>query len=245
MNWKKSKLTRPKPRIRTGGKIFEHKIFKGLRFLMTGLFAFFFKLWWSTLRIRISDHSLNIIKNIQSPAAIICWHNHLFFAAYWGKFRPKGKVYALISAGTIGAWISPFFQHFNIKSIRGSINLRAPQALKEVVQSVRDGNDIAITPDGSRGPLYKFKPGISLVVKKSDPAIILFACKFHNAWRLKTWDKFYIPKPFSKIDCTFDYFSSYKQLTKNEDTNDITEALSAQLMKITQDGLNFSSDENA
>lgn len=233
--WKKRKLDRVKPRIRTGGKIFEWKFFDCLRSLIMWFLAFFLKLWWATLRVNISDQSLSVIKNTSSPAAIICWHNHLFFAGYWGKFRPKEKLYALISAGAIGAWISPFFQYLNIKSIRGSINFRAQQALKEIIQISKEGNDIAVTPDGSRGPCYEFKPGVSLVMKMTDPSLILFACKFHDAWRLKTWDRFYIPKPFSKIDCTFKYFSSFKELTEASDIQEITRVLNAQLMNLTQD----------
>lgn len=235
MMHKESKVSQRKPRIRIGGTIFKWKIFEYLRLLITGFAAIFLKLWWATLRINITEESLNIIRNTKSPTAIICWHNHLFFAGYWGKYRAKDKLYALISAGAIGAWISPFFKHINIQSIRGSINLRAPQALKEVIQISKEGNDIAITPDGSRGPCYQCKPGISLLLKMTDPSIILFACKFHNAWRLNTWDKFYIPKPFSKIDCIFQSFPSYKEITQDDDISNITQALNTRLMNITQD----------
>ena len=189
--------------------------------------------WWSTLRIKVSNESLRLLKDAPSPAVFIHWHNHLFFSGYWGKFRPKGKLYALISAGAIGAWISPIFERFNVKPIRGSVNLRGNHALKEVVQVVRDGNDLVVTPDGSRGPCYDFKPGTALVVKTVDPLIVFFSCNFHNAWRLKTWDRFYIPKPFSKVDCTFKKITSYKLLTESDDIINITAALKSQLMSIT------------
>lgn len=226
-----------KPSIRTGGKVFEWKIFVILRYFITGCVALFLKLWWSTLRIKISHESLQALKDAQSPAVFIHWHNHLFFSGYWGKFRPKGKLYALISAGAIGAWISPVFERFNTKSIRGSVNWRGKQALKEFVQVVKDGNDVVVTPDGSRGPCYDFKPGTALVLKMVDPSVLFFSCNFHNAWRLKTWDRFYIPKPFSRVDCTFKQFSSYKELTKSDDIKDITAALKSQLMSITYDVL--------
>lgn len=235
MSWKKAKKIGLKPRIRTGGKIFEWKVFQYLRYLITGLIAFVFKIWWMTLRIRASDESLNIVKKTRSPATIVFWHNHLFIAAYWAKVRPKGKLYAMMSAGTIGSWISPFYENFNIKAIRGSTNLRATQGLKEVVQIVYKGNDIAITPDGSRGPCYQFKAGAALVLKMADPAIIFFSCKFHNAWRLKTWDHFYLPKPFSKVECIFHYISTYKELTNSDDIQTIKEALNRELMNITYD----------
>ncbi|PWU05194.1 MAG: hypothetical protein C5B43_03735 [Verrucomicrobia bacterium] len=234
MKWPWEKRNKIKPRIRTGGRIFEYRIFRFLRYLITGVIAFFFKVWWGTLRIRMTKESWNVIKNTKGPAAFIFWHNQLFLAGDWPKFRPKGKVYALISAGTIGAWISPFFKHLNVKSVRGSMNLRAPQALKEVVQVVQNCNDIAITPDGSRGPCYVFKPGVSLVVKMTDPAIIFLSCKFHNAWRLKSWDRFYIPKPFSKVDCVFKCVPSYKELTSSEDVKEITEVLGRELMELTE-----------
>lgn len=233
--WKKNKEQKIKPRIRTGGKIFEWKIFAFLRYVITGLLAVFFKMWWTTLRMKISEESLKRLKDTPSPAVIIFWHNNLFTATYWSKMRPKGKLYAMMSAGTIGAWIEPFYSHFNIKAIRGSINLRATQALKEIVQTVRSGNDIVITPDGSRGPCYKVKPGVSLVLKMADPAILLFSCKFHSAWRLNTWDRFYIPKPFSKVETFVEYFHSYKDLSASDDIADISQALNNQLL----DELNF------
>jgi lysophospholipid acyltransferase (LPLAT)-like uncharacterized protein len=229
-----------KPNIRTGGKIFEWKIFVFLRYVLTGAVALFLKLWWSTLRIKISNESFHILKKTPSPLISIFWHNHLFFAGYCGKFRPKGRLYALISAGAIGAWISPIFERFNAKPIRGSSNLRGKQALKEVVQVVMDGNDIIITPDGSRGPCYDFKPGTALVVKMANPAILFFSCNFHNSWRLKTWDRFYIPKPFSTVECTVKLFSSYRDLTNSDDIQDITDALKSQLMAITHDPLKIS-----
>lgn len=223
------------PMIRTGGKIFEWKIFDLLRYLLAGCLALFLKLWWSTLRIKISDESLSALKDTPSPAVFIHWHNHLFFSGYWGKYRPKGRLYALISAGAIGAWISPLFECFNVKAIRGSENWRGKQALKEFIQVVQNGNDVIVTPDGSRGPCYDFKPGTALAVKIVNPAVVFFSCNFHNAWRLKSWDRFYIPKPFSKVDCTFKRHSSYKDLTKSNDVKDITEALRTELMAITHD----------
>lgn len=229
------KRSKPKPTVRTGGWLFELKIFEWLRYGITALVALFVKLWCATLRIEASDASRDVICNAPAPSAFIVWHNNLFLAAYWAKFRPKGRVYALISAGAIGAWISPFFERFNVKSIRGSVNLRAKQALKEMVLKVEEGDDVTVTPDGSRGPCYDFKPGTSMIVKKTNCGVIMLACKFHNAWRLKTWDRFYIPKPFSRVECEFRYFSSYKELTDSNKLSDITEALRAQMMGMTDD----------
>lgn len=226
-----------KAKIRTGGKIFEWKIFNYLRYGITWIVALFLKLWWSTLRVEISEEALAEMKNTTSPLVILFWHNQLFASAHYGKYRTKGRLYALMSAGTIGSWISPFFEHFNTIAIRGSVNLRGKEALKEVIQILKNGNDVIITPDGSRGPRYQFKPGAALAIKTTDPAILFFSCDFQNAWRLDTWDGFYIPKPFSKVECKVRIYSSYKELSDSDDIKDITNALSRELMAITSDNI--------
>lgn len=229
----KFKKSGRKPHIRSGGRIFEWKIFAGLRYVIVAFLAWFLKLWWWTLRVKVSEDGLRVVRDTPSPVVFIHWHNHLFFSGYWGKMRPKGRLYALISAGAIGAWISPFFKHFNAKAIRGSTNLRGKEVLREFIEVLEERNDVIVTPDGSRGPCYSFKPGTALAVKSVNPAIVFFSCNFHNAWRLKTWDRFYIPKPFSRVDCVFKKIDSYKELTESDDVGDIQEALRAELMGIT------------
>lgn len=68
-----------------------------------------------------------------------------------------------------------------------------------MVNVIKDGNDLAITPDGSKGPCYTFKPGALLVAKITKSPVLLVSFEYSNAWQLKSWDKFYIPYPFSKI----------------------------------------------
>lgn len=230
----KRKSSKTKPRIRTGGRIFEWRIFQWLRLGIVFLIAQFMKLWWSTLRVNISMPAEGILSH-EKPLAIMLWHNHLFMAAYWYKWSRKRKVVAMISAGTIGAWISLLFKQFGVDAVRGSVNLRREQALKELIQAAREGKDIVVTPDGSRGPCYKFKPGIAKAIQVHDCGIAFLACKFHNAWRLNTWDRFYLPKPFSKIETTLVFYPSSQDIVKSNDPDEITKALSAELLKITTD----------
>jgi lysophospholipid acyltransferase (LPLAT)-like uncharacterized protein len=64
---------------------------------------------------------------------------------------------------------------------------------------LKRGHDIGITPDGSRGPLYEIKPGLVLLAQLSRRPIIPLSFAYSNAWRLRTWDRFFIPKPFSRV----------------------------------------------
>ena len=54
-------------------------------------------------------------------------------------------------------------------------------------------------PDGSRGPCYEIKPGLVLLAQLSGRAILPLSFEYSSAWRLKSWDRFFIPKPFSTV----------------------------------------------
>ncbi len=128
------------------------------------------------------------------------WHNRLFAVGYlYLKFCRTRTIFGLISASRDGAWLAAFFRLIGLNAIRGSSSWRGAQALRELINVVDQGGDIAITPDGPRGPCYDFKKGALMVVRKARCPVLLFSCTFSNAWRLKSWDGFYLPKPFSML----------------------------------------------
>ena len=71
------------------------------------------------------------------------------------------------------------------------------------VEAVRRGCDIAITPDGPRGPVYSMAPGVFKLAELSGAPIVPVWVEFENCWRLRTWDGFCIPKPFSTVRICF------------------------------------------
>ena len=71
--------------------------------------------------------------------------------------------------------------------------------MRELIEVIEDGYDVAITPDGPRGPRYSFGPGaISLAQLTGSPLTAMHA-KFSRSFRMKTWDGFIIPLPFSEV----------------------------------------------
>ena len=87
-------------------------------------------------------------------------------------------------------------------SVRGSSSRRGSRALLELVRLIRIGRDIAITPDGPRGPKYSLGPGVILLAQNTGARIIPMHAKFSRCIRMKTWDGFIIPLPFSKVSGT-------------------------------------------
>jgi lysophospholipid acyltransferase (LPLAT)-like uncharacterized protein len=72
----------------------------------------------------------------------------------------------------------------------------------DLVKKLKEGYDLCITPDGPRGPKYKLSPGAVLLSQHCRVPLMPLAFEFSSVWRLKSWDGFVIPKPFSRIDLT-------------------------------------------
>jgi len=129
------------------------------------------------------------------------WHNCLFsFPLMYRKFFFDRRGAALTSASRDGEIASAVLELVGVAPIRGSSSRRGAQALIELTSWLSEGYDIALTPDGPRGPCYKLSPGLVLLAKKTGTPIMPLAVRYHNYWKLKSWDQFRIPKPFSRVD---------------------------------------------
>lgn len=165
------------------------------------------RLWIRTLRIEVTPEDLRNYTRCDEPIAMVLWHNRLFLAALiFRRFRRGRRTYALVSASKDGAWLDAFFDLIGLSTVRGSSNKLGREAVTALVEVLRQGYDVGITPDGPRGPLYEFKPGALIVTRRTRTPILLIGAEFTSAWRLnKSWDRFYLPKPFSRVRMTCDY----------------------------------------
>jgi lysophospholipid acyltransferase (LPLAT)-like uncharacterized protein len=93
---------------------------------------------------------------------------------------------------------------FGLGAIRGSSSRRAVSALIGMKKALREGFDVCVTPDGPRGPRYEVQPGVIKIAQSTGAEIIPIHIRYRAAWRLKTWDRFVIPKPFSRVSVVFD-----------------------------------------
>jgi lysophospholipid acyltransferase (LPLAT)-like uncharacterized protein len=90
--------------------------------------------------------------------------------------------------------------------------------MDNISEKLMEGAFVAITPDGPRGPVYKFKRGTAMVAKATKTNLVLIAMKYSHYFTLPTWDRFKIPYPFSKIcvdSKTFPY-ENFENLTVKE-----------------------------
>ena len=140
-------------------------------------------------------------KDDKEPFILCMWHGDLLSQIFnYGHFRKGWIIKALISENRDGEMIAKIAKLFNCGSIRGSSSKGAAKVLINTLKELKIGNDIAITPDGPRGPRYSIADGIVAISQKSGKNIRCFNAIPSRYWQFKSWDKFVLPKPFGKID---------------------------------------------
>lgn len=153
-----------------------------------------------TLRYRISGLEQLTGKLDGKPVIYALWHNRIFAMPYTRpKLSKDREMVVLTSASKDGAILENAVRVFKIGSVRGSSSRRGAAALVALRKKLVSGANICITPDGPRGPVYKLSPGIVKLAQACDAPIIPLRVEFSRCWRLKSWDRFCIPKPFSKV----------------------------------------------
>lgn len=164
------------------------------------------RLWGRSLRFELSDEDRRHATKRDEPIAIVLWHNRLFLAAeFVRRFRQGRPAYALVSASRDGAWLHAFFATVGLRTVRGSSSRLGREAASALVEVLRAGHDIGITPDGPRGPCYDLKPGGLIVARRTRAPLLLLGGEFSSAWQLRSWDRFYLPKPFSRVRLRCEY----------------------------------------
>lgn len=155
--------------------------------------------WTWRYRVR-DDEGLRRLRASRRPFIFALWHGQLLPLLY--HHRDQG-VTVLISEHGDGEIIARIARHFGFRTVRGSTSRGAARALLELVREVKAGNELAITPDGPRGPALSFAPGTLIVAQRSGAPILPIVVGVPFAWRLRSWDRFLIPKPFARITVAY------------------------------------------
>ena len=160
----------------------------------------FIQAWNRSLRWEAAPEDLIGFNRYDIPVAFTLWHNRLFVIAEVARrYRSKRKVHALVSASRDGAWLDAFFTASGLACVRGSSSKLGREAAGSLIDVLRQGGDIGITPDGPRGPCYDLKAGAVIVARRGRAAMVLVGIEYDSFWTLKSWDRFIVPKPFSRV----------------------------------------------
>lgn len=158
-----------------------------------------------TLRFRIVDRAGLMAQPPIPPVLWAFWHNRLFVVPYlFEHFTTNRPGAALTSASKDGELLAAILTRFGVRPIRGSSSRRGAVAWREMRRAVDGGSDVAITPDGPRGPRYRVNPGLVLLAQKTHVPVMPVRVVYSRSLRLKSWDRFMIPLPFARVDVIFD-----------------------------------------
>lgn len=156
--------------------------------------------WSRVVSVVGTEHLTDALK--LAPSFIpVYWHQHqLFCVKPLLALRPAGlKLGFLISPSVDGELGAMMVRRLGGEVIRGSSTHTGARALRDYYQALsHDAVSPAITPDGPRGPPWKFKPGAVLLAQLSQRPMIPLAYAASRAWKIK-WDQFVIPKPLARI----------------------------------------------
>jgi len=135
------------------------------------------------------------------PVIFAFWHGDLLLMPYlYYRFRKTPNANVLISDHFDGRIIAGVMRFFRLGTIHGSSSRNAAKVLIAAMRTLKTGADIGITPDGPRGPRYEVADGIVAMAQKTGAKVIVFNCVPSRCWRLNSWDRFVIPKPFGRLE---------------------------------------------
>lgn len=135
--------------------------------------------------------------NGEKPAIFCFWHGRMIMHLL---VKPRGRaLYVLSSHHADGALIAAVMRWFGIDTVRGSRSRGSAKALFDLFRITHDGSNIAITPDGPRGPFQKAALGAAYIAAKTGYPIVPVTFSATRHARFRSWDKFMLPKLFSRI----------------------------------------------
>jgi lysophospholipid acyltransferase (LPLAT)-like uncharacterized protein len=169
--------------------------------LAVGLARLIIDLLWLTCRPRIEGaERLAALVKEHGAVVPVCWHQHLVLCARYLVTKPAGlKPGFMISPSVDGEAPTWLAQSYGAHVVRGSGSYTGLRAVRGAHQAIKDGISPAVTPDGPRGPRFKFKPGAIFAAQISGKPVVPMAFAAKPAFVLKTWDKFVLPIPFSRV----------------------------------------------
>jgi len=150
----------------------------------------------STIRFRFEDReTLTGLREKRQPVILCFWHNQIFCQTYLFRFQ---RIVVITSRHFDGEYIGRIIKKFGYGTARGSSTRGAVRALLELKRHLSNGRDVAFTVDGPKGPAYRVKSGPVFLARKTGAPLVILHSEPADFWELKSWDRFRIPKPFTR-----------------------------------------------
>lgn len=145
---------------------------------------------------RVHYERLQDFRRRRQPVIFVFWHGHMLPLVHYQR---REGIVVLVSEHSDGEAIARILHRSGFETARGSSTRGGARGLRELVRAGRAGKDLAVTPDGPRGPRHEVKAGALAAAQMTGLPLLPLAVRVSSAWRLESWDRFLIPKPFAKV----------------------------------------------
>jgi lysophospholipid acyltransferase (LPLAT)-like uncharacterized protein len=152
---------------------------------------------------KVEFKGLPLLKKYSYQVLYVFWHENMLPPLFTHRGR---KVGVIVSPSRDGELISRVLKLLGFKVFRGDTKSKGSKALIKLIKYGNKGFEIAITPDGPKGPRRKAKMGVFLMAKRTNIPVLAVRVTADRAFRFSSWDKFMLPYPFSRIKIELNKF---------------------------------------
>lgn len=154
-----------------------------------------------TWRVRyVNDAVVRDLRQRREPFIYVLWHGQLLPLLWTHRNR---AIAVIISEHRDGEIIARVAAAIGFRLVRGSTSRGAARALLNGSRELESGHDLAVTVDGPRGPSGVVAPGALVISQRTAAPMVPTAAATDRAWRLRSWDRFMIPKPFARVTVSY------------------------------------------
>ena len=190
---------------------------------------------------RAGAEHLQKLREEKRPVIFVFWHGQMLPLV--DLHRDEGSV-VLVSEHADGEYITQILKRYGFGTVRGSSTRGAVKGLKGMIRAARRGRDLALTPDGPQGPRFRFKAGALMVAQVTGLPIVPVAAGATAAWWMSSWDRFMLPKPFSRVNVEYGAPHFVPRRASQHELLQRSEMLELELNQMTErvNGLDASSE---
>jgi len=156
---------------------------------VSGLFA-------TTRWTEVGRHHLDVLREKGQRVLFVFWHGEMLPLIQRHRHE---DIVCLVSQHGDGDYVTQILHRKGFGTARGSSTRGGSSGLRDLLRAARRGHDLAVTPDGPKGPAKVFKPGALVAAQLTGLPVLPLAVSASWAWRAKSWDQFMVPKPFARI----------------------------------------------
>lgn len=166
-------------------------------------------------------------EELPRSSVIAFWHGDMI--AGWYCHRENSC--AMVSASSDGSLLDSVLRGWGIETLRGSSSRGGSDALGVAVKRLNEGSRLLITPDGPRGPRHEMKIGALIASQRAQVPLVFATMKYQRVASLKSWDRFVIPHPFSRVDISYKIFSPPSLGTEGNDLEKILKQIERDVLE--------------